>query len=161
MSRALARLREAPRLAELMEQEVRGTMNSGGMQRQLRELRLQADGEPPHQVTIAAARRVVWRRAMEAVAGIAVLTAVISAAVPALGGVLGDTSTRAVRGPVERTPTAYVVNGISNTVTPIPPLPSSGVPRGWSCRWSCARPWRARHPGRPDFAAHLAGWRPQ
>ncbi len=56
---------------------------------------------------------------MEAVAGTAVLAAVISAAVPALGGVLGDTSTRAARALAGRTPTAYVVNGISNTVTPV------------------------------------------
>ena len=54
-------------------------MNSDGMQRPLRELRHQAAGEPPHQVTIAAVRRrVVRRRAMEAVAGSAVLAAVIS-----------------------------------------------------------------------------------
>jgi len=77
-------------------------------------------GEAPHQVTIAAVRRrVVRRRAMEAVAGTAVLAAVISTAVPALAGVLGDTSTRAAQALAERTPTAYVVNGISNTVTPV------------------------------------------
>jgi hypothetical protein len=95
-------------------------VNSDGMQRQAREFRHQAAGKPPHRVTIAAVRRRAVRRpAMEAVVGTAVLAAVISAAVPASGGVLGAASARATQGPAKRTPTAFVVNSVSNALTPV------------------------------------------
>ena len=91
-------------------------MTSDGMERQLRELLHEAAGEPPHQVTIAAVRRrVVRRRAMEAVAGTAAVAVVISVAVPALGGVFGSHGPVASRA---HRAIAYVASG-SGTVTPI------------------------------------------
>ncbi len=100
---------------------------------ELRELLRAAFGEPPHQVTVAAVRRrVARRRAVEAMAGAAAVAAVISIAVPALGGVFGSHGPGASRA---HRAIAYVANAGSGTVTPIrtatnTPLPPIKVGRG-------------------------------
>jgi len=109
-------------------------MDSGEMERELRELLNTAAGEPPHRVTVAAVhRRVVRRRAVEAVAGTAAVAAVISVAVPAVGVILGSPGPGAGRA---HRFTAYVVNGQQDTVTPIrtatnkarPPIDVGSIP---------------------------------
>ena len=92
-------------------------MDRDEIEPELRDLLRAAFGEPPHQVTVGAVRRrVVRRRAMEAVAGTAAVAAVISIAVPALGGIFGS------HGPGARLvhrAIAYVASDGSGTVTPI------------------------------------------
>lgn len=62
-----------------------------GMERQLRDLLDAAVGEPPHRVSVEAVRRrVIGRRVMECVAGVAAV-AVIAVIVPAGIGALGHT----------------------------------------------------------------------
>jgi len=96
------------------------------MERQLRDLLQAAFGEPPHQVTVAAVRRrVVRRRAMEAVAGTAAVAAVIAAAVPALGGIFGSHGPGAS---LAHRAIAYVANAGSGTVTPIRTATNTALP---------------------------------
>ena len=94
--------------------------------RELRNLLQAAFGEPPHQVTVASVRRrMVRRRAMEAVAGTAGVAAVIAVAVPALGGIFGS------HGPTARPAhrvIAYVANAESGTVTPIRTATNTALP---------------------------------
>ena len=102
------------------------TMDRDEIEPELRDLLRAAFGEPPHQVTVGAVRRrAVRRRATEAVAGTAAVAAVISIAVPALGGIFGS------HGPgahlVHRA-IAYVVNEESGTVTPIRTATNTALP---------------------------------
>jgi YVTN family beta-propeller protein len=101
-------------------------MDRDEMERELRDLLAAAFGEPPHQVTVAAVRRrVVRRRVMEAVAGTAAVAAVISVAVPALGGIFAS------HGPgvsPARRAVAYVANEGSGTVTPIRTATNTALP---------------------------------
>jgi YVTN family beta-propeller protein len=99
---------------------------SDGAERELRDLLRAAFGEPPHQVTVASVRRrVARRRTIEAVAGTAGVVALISAAVPALGGVLGNASPSASH---DRRVIAYVDNAESDTVTPIRTATNTALP---------------------------------
>src|SRR5215472_8554486 len=100
--------------------ETDDTMERDKMHREPYDLQRAAFGEPPHPVTVTAIRRwMVRRRAMEAVA------AVISAAVPALGGTFGGHAPRAgLAHPV----IAYVVNPGPGTVTPIRTATNTPLP---------------------------------
>ena len=103
------------------------------MERDLRDLLHAAAGEPPHRVTVAAVRRrVVRRRAMEAVAGAAAVATVISVAVPALGGILSNPGPGASRAhPVIAYVSAYSPSGTvvpirTATNTALPPIKAGG-----------------------------------
>jgi len=101
-------------------------MDRDEMERELRDLLQAAFGEPPHQVTVAAVRRrLIRRRAMEAVAGAAAVAAVISVAVPALGGIFGSHGRGAS---LAHRAIAYVVNEESGTVTPIRIATNTALP---------------------------------
>jgi YVTN family beta-propeller protein len=91
-----------------------------GIDGRLRDLLEAAAGEPPRQVSVDAVRRkVVRRRLLEGIAGIAAV-AVIAVAVPAVavnpghGPPASRTGTAHPRGPV-----VYVLNAENGTVTPI------------------------------------------
>ena len=101
-------------------------MDRDAMERELHSLLQAAAGEPPRQVTVAAVRRrVARRRAVEAVAGIAAVAAMLSVAVPALGGILASHGPGAGRA---HRFIAYVVNSGSGTVTPIRTATNTALP---------------------------------
>ena len=101
-------------------------MERDKMHREPYDLQRAAFGEPPHPVTVTVIRHwMVRRRAMEAVAVTAAVAAVISAAVPALGGTFGGHAPRAgLAHPV----IAYVVNPGPGTVTPIRTATNTPLP---------------------------------
>jgi hypothetical protein len=102
-------------------------MDRDEMERDLRDLLHAAVGEPPHRVTVAAVRRrVVRRRATEAIAGTAAVAAVITVAVPALGGILSSPGPGASRAhPVIAYVGAYTPSG---TVIPIRTATNTALP---------------------------------
>src|SRR5215472_16400703 len=100
------------------------------MEREPRDLRCAAFGEPLYQGTMAAARRrVARRRATEAVTVTAAAAAVIFAAVPALGGVSGSRGPRTAAGEGLAHPViAYVAVAGPGWVIPIRTATSTPLP---------------------------------